>query len=104
MGTANTILRNVLSNWAGFAVNALVTLVLTPYVLHGLGASRYGIWAITARVIGYYGLLDFGIRGGINQFFTRFVAVGDHKGASEGLGPAGAILGGIATPCALITV
>src|SRR3954468_16206293 len=104
MGTANTILRNVVSNWVGFAVNALVTLILTPYVLHGLGASRYGIWAITASVIGYYGLLDFGIRGAINQYLTRFMAVGDHKAAKECLSTAVAILGGVAVASALITV
>jgi O-antigen/teichoic acid export membrane protein len=104
MGTANTILRNVASNWIGFAVNALLTLILTPYVLHALGPSRYGIWAITASVIGYYGLLDFGIRGAINQYLTRFIAVGDHKAASACLSTAVAVLGGVAMACGLITV
>ena len=104
MGTANTILRNVASNWVGFAVNALLTLVLTPYVLHSLGASRYGIWAITASVIGYYGLLDFGIRGAINQYLTRFVAVGEHKAASECLSTAVAVLAGVGAASGLITV
>lgn len=104
MGTANTILRNVASNWIGFAVSALLTLILTPYVLHSLGASRYGIWAITASVIGYYGLLDFGIRGAINQYLTRFIAVGDHKAASECLSTAVAVLAGVAAACGLITV
>jgi O-antigen/teichoic acid export membrane protein len=104
MGTANTILRNVASNWIGFAVNALVTLILTPYVLHALGASRYGIWAITASVIGYYGLLDFGIRGAINQYLTRFVAVGEHKAASECLSTAVAVLAGVGAASGLITV
>jgi O-antigen/teichoic acid export membrane protein len=104
MGTANTILRNVASNWIGFAVNALLTLILTPYVLHALGPSRYGIWAITASVIGYYGLLDFGIRGAINQYLTRFIAVGDHKAARECLSTAVAVLAGIAAACGLITV
>jgi O-antigen/teichoic acid export membrane protein len=104
MGTANTILRNVASNWVGFAVNALVTLILTPYVLHALGASRYGIWAITASVIGYYGLLDFGIRGAVNQYLTRFIAVGDHKAAGECLSTAVAVLAGVAAACAAITV
>ena len=103
MGTANTILRNIASNWVGFAVSALLTLILTPYVLHSLGASRYGIWAITASVIGYYGLLDFGIRGAINQYLTRFIALGDHKAASECLSTAVAVLAGVALACGLIT-
>ena len=41
---AATILRNVAINWAGFAINAAVTLVLTPFVLHQLGAAKYGVW------------------------------------------------------------
>jgi O-antigen/teichoic acid export membrane protein len=104
MSTAGTILRNIASNWVGFAVNALVTLLLTPFVLHQLGASRYGIWAITASIIGYYGLLDFGVRGGINQFLTRLVAVRDFKGASSFMSTAVATLAGVASVCALLSI
>jgi O-antigen/teichoic acid export membrane protein len=53
---SSSILRNIASNWAGYAVNAAVTLVLTPFVLHQLGDARYGVWVLTSSIVGYYGL------------------------------------------------
>lgn len=83
MGRASTILRNVAANWLGFLVNASVTLLLTPFVLHHLGPAGYGVWVLTASVIGYYGMLDLGLRGGVTQFLTRYLAVDDFVAASE---------------------
>lgn len=83
MSKAATILRNIASNWVGFAVNAVVTLVLTPFVLHQLGEARYGIWVLTSSIVGYYGLLDLGFRGGINQYLTLYLARQDYNKASE---------------------
>lgn len=95
MSRSSVILRNVASNWAGFAVNAAVTLVLTPFVLHQLGSARYGIWILTSSIIGYYGLLDIGFRAGVTQYLTRYLASGDYKKASECLSSAVAVLGGL---------
>ena len=92
MGKAATILRNVTSNWIGFAVNAAVTLALTPFVLHHLGTARYGIWVLSASIIGYYGLLDLGLRGGVTQYLTRYLAAGDDIKASECMSSAVAAL------------
>src|SRR4029077_11521351 len=91
------ILRNVASNWAGFAVNAAVTLVLTPFVLHQLGSARYGIWILTSSIIGYYGLLDIGFRAGVTQYLTRYLAIGDYVKASECLSSAVSVLAGLGT-------
>ncbi len=81
-------MRNVSSNWVGFAVNALVTLLLTPFVLRELGEARYGVWILTSSVIGYYGFLDLGFRGGVTQYLTRYLAVRDHRRANECLSSA----------------
>src|SRR5882672_7664269 len=92
MTRSSTILRNVASNWVGFAVNAAVTLALTPFILRELGPARYGIWILTSSIIGYYGLLDIGFRSGVTQYLTRYLAVGDHERASECLSSAVAVL------------
>ena len=92
MSRSSTILRNVASNWAGFAVNAAVTLALTPFVLHELGTTRYGIWILTSSIIGYYGLLDLGFRGGVTQYLTRYLATGEDLKASECISSAVAVL------------
>lgn len=92
MSRSAVLLRNVASNWVGFAVNATVTLVLTPYVLHELGVARYGIWILTSSFIGYYGFLDLGFRGGITQYLTRYLALQDFEKGSECLSSAVAAL------------
>ena len=71
------IARNIVSNWAAFAVHVAVTLFLTPFILHNLGLARYGIWALATGLIGYYGLLDFGLRAGMTQYLTRYLATKD---------------------------
>lgn len=92
MSRAATILRNVASNWVGFAVNAAVTLALTPVILRELGTARYGIWILTSSIIGYYGFLDLGFRAGVTQYLTRFLAIGDQVKASECMSSAVAVL------------
>ena len=89
---SNIILRNITSNWTGFAVNAAVTLLLTPYVLNQLGAARYGIWILTSSFIGYYGFLDLGFRAGVTQYLTRYLAVRDYERGSDCLSSAVAAL------------
>lgn len=92
MSRSAVILRNVASNWAGFAVNAAVTLVLTPFVLHELGVARYGVWILTSSFIGYYGFLDLGFRAGITQYLTKYLALRDYEKGSDCLSSAVVVL------------
>jgi O-antigen/teichoic acid export membrane protein len=95
MSRTSVILRNIASNWVGFGINAAVTLVLTPFVLHQLGAARYGIWVLTSSIIGYYGFLDLGFRAGVTQYLTTYLAVRDYKRANECMSSAVAVLAGL---------
>lgn len=70
-------------NWIGFAVQIAVAFFLTPFVIHKLGDVRYGVWALTVSLTGYYGLLDLGFRAGLTQYVTRSLAVGDLNGANR---------------------
>ena len=88
LSKSSVLLRNIASNWVGFAVNAAVTLALTPYVLHELGVERYGIWILTSSFIGYYGFLDLGFRGGITQYLTRYFALQDFDKSNDCLSTA----------------
>jgi O-antigen/teichoic acid export membrane protein len=78
-----TIAKNVTWNWIGFFVQAGVTFFLTPVVLGSLGGVRYGVWVLASSITGYYGLIDLGLRGGINQYLTRYVARGDFESLSR---------------------
>lgn len=83
MPKLSRITINIVSNWMIFVLNAAISLALTPFVLNHIGKEQYGIWALINSFIGYYGMLDFGIRGGINQYLTRYYAVQDYTKASE---------------------
>lgn len=109
MSSAAVILRNVTSNWLGFAVGAFISLLLTPLVLRELGPARYGIWILTQSIIGYYGILDLGFRAGLSQRLTRSLAVGEFVVASEYLSSAalafmgfGAFLASVTTAVAFL--
>lgn len=104
MSRAATILRNVASNWVGVAVSAAVTLLLTPFVLHQLGEARYGAWVLVGSIVGFYGLLDLGFSGGINQYLTRYLAARDYEKASECISTALALLSIAGAVCVVLTV
>ncbi len=71
------LVRNVFSVWLGFFVSALVVFFLTPTMITKLGSERYGFWIFLQSFTGYYGLIDLGLRSGINQSVTRRIAKGD---------------------------
>ena len=59
------ILRNVGSSWSALAVSVVVGIFLSPFILHRLGDTSFGIWVLIFSVTGYYGLFDLGIRSSI---------------------------------------
>ena len=82
------LVRNIASNWAGYAVHIVVAFFLTPYIIQSLGETRYGIWSLVIGVTGYYGLLDLGVASGMTQYLTRYLAAKEidklNKSASTG--------------------
>lgn len=51
---------NVLANYSAQAVTALSALVVTPLLLHHVGRSAFGVWALAASAVSYLELLDLG--------------------------------------------
>ena len=61
MSTANRFLRNVASNYVVTGADALILILLTPFVVHQLGIEHYAVWIIV-QTIGYYlSFLDIGL-------------------------------------------
>jgi O-antigen/teichoic acid export membrane protein len=88
MSLARKLVRNIASNWAGYAVHVAVAFFLTPYIIHSLGQTRYGIWTLVIGITGYYGLLDLGVASGMTQYLTRYLAANEidklNRSASTG--------------------
>lgn len=68
------VVRNTFFNIAGYFWGALVTIVLTPYILSNIGAERYGILVVAGIVSGYFGLLDLGISTSFVKYISEFYA------------------------------
>lgn len=85
MSSLRTFTRNILSNYLGFVVQAVVMFLLRPVVIDTLGDGVAGIWFLIIACTGYYGLLDLGIRSAVGQYVTRYWAMGDMAGVSRTL-------------------
>jgi O-antigen/teichoic acid export membrane protein len=61
---------NSVSSVALLITNLLVTFVMTPIIIHSLGNRNYGIWELLVGLVGYLGLLEFGM----GPALVRYVA------------------------------
>jgi O-antigen/teichoic acid export membrane protein len=102
-----TIFRNIFSNWAGYVVTAVIGFLLSPFIVHSLGATGYGLWTLVLSLTGYFGLLDLGIRSSVGRFVARYLALNDHHSANRTLSTAFCILssgGAIALVATIVIV
>jgi O-antigen/teichoic acid export membrane protein len=64
--------RSILSNWFGLVVLAACNLLLTPLMIHHLGAVDFGVWVLAGSVLDYYGLLDLGMRSAMFRYVALY--------------------------------
>ena len=67
------------------AVGVLVAFFLMPFVIHNLGDRWYGIWVIVGGLMGYYGLLDFGISSATNRYISIHLGNNDYEEINNAL-------------------
>jgi len=78
-----SLVRNVVFNVGGYVVSVIATFLVAPITIHSLGDTRYGAWSLVAEIVGYYGLLDLGIRGAVTYYVARHSAHNEHVQISE---------------------
>ncbi|HEX8925253.1 MAG TPA: oligosaccharide flippase family protein, partial [Terriglobales bacterium] len=72
-------LRSVAANWAGLITSALLSLVLTPILIRGLGNLYFGMFMLVSSVLDSCWLLDFGMRTAMFRFIARHRGSGDRE-------------------------
>ena len=77
------MLKNIGSNWALSAVQILVFMVLSPFVVNALQAQTYGVWTTIVSLTGFLQLLILGVPMASVRFIAEHVAKGDTKRANE---------------------
>ena len=73
------IVRGVILSYLQMALGMILTFLLTPFTLHYLGATAFGLWATLGSVVGYFGLTDFGMTAAVLKYTAQYRAQDDHK-------------------------
>src|SRR5919106_256040 len=72
--------RSVLTSYANTATTALVALVMTPVLVHGLGTEAYGIWVLAGSLALYLELLEFGFGLATVKYAAQYSSLDDRQG------------------------
>jgi O-antigen/teichoic acid export membrane protein len=103
-GQVSRPIRNVIANWAGYVVGALLNFILSPLVVHHLGASQYGVWTLLVTLTAYLNLLDLGVRSAVTRYVARCHSQADHATAIRIVSTAVGLFAGMAGVAILASV
>lgn len=68
------VLGNTASNVAGLLASRGIWFILTPFLLHHLGATRYGLWVLVDSIVGYAVIFEAGGAASLQRYVARFRA------------------------------
>ena len=72
--------KGIVLSYVNMAVNFVIGIVFTPFMLRILSDSEYGLYSIAASVIAYLSLLDLGLGNSMVRFNAKYRAQGDKEG------------------------
>jgi len=84
----NRVVNNVISNYLGFAVNAVVTLLLTPFLIRSLGNAAFGTWILLNTILAYFRLLELGIMPAVIRYVSLYRAKDEKEEVESIIGSA----------------
>jgi O-antigen/teichoic acid export membrane protein len=91
-GGTGRFASNVIFSGLGRGWAAGISIVVVPVVVHGIGTSAYGIYALVTVLIGYVASLDFGLTAAVVRSVARYWAAGDTRAIERVVGTAFSLL------------
>lgn len=70
----NQLKAGAILNYAVILLNTFVGLFYTPYMLHMMGQSEYGLYSLVASVIAYLTILDLGLGNAVVRYTAKYRA------------------------------
>ncbi|CUQ42710.1 Na+-driven multidrug efflux pump [Clostridium paraputrificum] len=67
-------------SYVSLGITSLISILYTPVMLRLLGKSEYGLFNLANSVIGYLGVLDFGLSNAVIRYTARYRALDDKEG------------------------
>lgn len=83
MSVRRTIARNTIFNALGRVWEALISLVLTWYVVQRVGTGGLGLWSLVGVFASYAALFDFGVASGFAKYIAEHAARSDRRAVSS---------------------
>jgi len=66
--------RNASFNFAEYIVLVILTLITTPLFVHKLGTDKYGIWMLVNSIVGFIGVMEFGLGAATVKYVSAHLA------------------------------
>jgi O-antigen/teichoic acid export membrane protein len=77
------IVKGIYIYYLHLFINLLLTFIMTPIIVGHLGKSAYGLWAVFGSVMGYFGLLKFGLGTATTKYTAEYRARNDLEALSK---------------------
>src|SRR5579864_2748899 len=82
----------------------VVGFLLMPFLVHHLGDRTYGYWALVGAILGYYGVLDFGIVTAVEWHVAKAIGEKDPTTANRAISTAFYTFAALGAVILLITI
>ena len=79
------IAKGAVISYVSIFLNIVLSLVYTPWMIHQIGISDYGLYSLVGAFLGYF-MLDFGLSGTITRFIAKYKAEGNEQKVENMLG------------------
>ena len=65
------LIRNISSQWLSLGAQLVISVLMTPFMVKRLGDDGYGIIALISGLVGYSGILYFGLGAAVVKFVAE---------------------------------
>ncbi|MBI4395609.1 MAG: oligosaccharide flippase family protein [Elusimicrobia bacterium] len=83
MSVRDKLMKGSLLRVGNMGLNVLVSFLMMPMIIRVLGDRVYGVWVVVGSIVGYFGLLDFGLSSAITRFVSRAIGQGERDRLKE---------------------
>jgi O-antigen/teichoic acid export membrane protein len=88
----------------GMALSIVTGFLLMPFLVHHLGDRTYGYWALVGAILGYFGILDFGIVTAVEWHVAKAIGEEDATAANRAVSSAFYVFAALGGVILLVTI
>jgi O-antigen/teichoic acid export membrane protein len=86
------------------AMTVVTGFLLMPFLVHHLGDRTYGYWALVGAILGYYGILDFGVVTAVEWHVAKAIGEEDATAANRAVSTSFYVFAALGGVILLITI